>query len=171
MGPSGGRNLTSDMADPVPKKRIATNRYIWVSSVGAGVCVLGLTLLLQWLIYDDWLRDNGPLRVVGSGIAGVLTFAFAYVWQQTTRRHRLQQVKRSEEWKQAEDRVRNSLQTIECVTYALSPDATEPVRDAVDAIERTLEDAFRPGTAIQWPKGKDQPLPPMRGETGVQPRL
>jgi hypothetical protein len=40
------------------------------------------------------------------------------------------------------DRIRNSLQAIECLTYSGSgdPEATEHVKKAVDAIENILED-------------------------------
>ena len=38
------------------------------------------------------------------------------------------------------DRIRNSLQTIECITYAAAPQATDDVRNAVDVIEGILND-------------------------------
>ena len=40
------------------------------------------------------------------------------------------------------DRIRNALQIIECATYATNPEATEPVRDAVDAIEDVLREVL-----------------------------
>jgi hypothetical protein len=141
----------SDKAGPLPSKRIATSRFIWLSSAVAGLCVFALALVLQWVIYDDWLHDRGPLRIIGSLIAGVLTFGFTYAWGDAARRHRLHQLQLSEQLMAAEDRVRNSLQTIECVTYARAPETTDPVRDAVDEIERTLEETFR-----DWPVARSE---------------
>jgi hypothetical protein len=126
------------------------------------VCVFALALVLQWVIYDDWLHDRGPLRIIGSLLAGALTFAFTYAWQDAARRRRLNQLQRSEQLMAAEDRVRNSLQRIECVTYARAPETTDPVRDAVDEIERTLEETFR-----DWPAAR----PPLRDERGPEPKL
>ena len=40
------------------------------------------------------------------------------------------------------DRIRNPLQTIECVTYAAAPHATDDVRIAVDVIEGILNDSI-----------------------------
>lgn len=40
------------------------------------------------------------------------------------------------------DRIRNSLQAIECLTYAANPEATEPVRSAVNVIEGVLEEVL-----------------------------
>ena len=40
------------------------------------------------------------------------------------------------------DRIRNSLQAIECVVYATNRHVTDPVRDAVDAIESVLHDVL-----------------------------
>lgn len=109
--------------------------------------MLALELLVQWGIYHLLLHHGGPVRIVGSLIAGALTFAFAYIWQESTRRRRLHQLEISEQLVAAQDRVRNSLQAIECVIYAGSPETTEPVRDAVDVIENTLAEAFRTAPA------------------------
>ena len=48
------------------------------------------------------------------------------------------------------DRIRNSLQAIECVTYAADPQATESVRAAVDTIESVLQEVLA---------GADAPIP------------
>jgi integrase len=31
--------------------------------------VLGSSLLLQWLVYDDWLHETGPVHIFGSALA------------------------------------------------------------------------------------------------------
>jgi hypothetical protein len=43
---------------------------------------------------------------------------------------------------QMNDRIRNALQAIECATYATNPQATEPVRNAVDVIEGVLQEVL-----------------------------
>jgi hypothetical protein len=40
------------------------------------------------------------------------------------------------------DRIRNALQAIECVTYAADATATEPVKSAVDVIEGILNEVL-----------------------------
>jgi len=40
------------------------------------------------------------------------------------------------------DRIRNSLQTIELVVYATNPHVTNPVKDAVDTIESVLREVL-----------------------------
>ena len=101
-----------------------------------------MAVFAQWLIYDDWLHDRGPLRIFGSILAGALTFAFSYRVQELTRERQIEKLRRAEAMRTAHDRVRNSLQTIECVTYAHNPETTEPVRNAVDQIEKILDEAI-----------------------------
>jgi hypothetical protein len=38
--------------------------------------VLFVSLLIQWVVYDDWLHKTGPLRIVGTVIAALITFFF-----------------------------------------------------------------------------------------------
>jgi Flp pilus assembly protein TadB len=123
-------------------REIASDFKIWLISFLAGFCVLALAILFQWLIYDDWLHDSGPLRVVGSFIAGIIMFASAWRWQLIHRRRKLEMLQRFETIKWMTDRIRNSLQAIECITFAASPEATEPVREAVNAIEAVLHEVL-----------------------------
>ena len=111
------------------------------AAVAAGVAVIGAATLLQWIIYDDWLHRAG-LRLVGSVLAGVLTSLFAYRWQSAVRKQRLAMLRRFETILRMNDRIRNALQIIECATYATNPEATEPVRDAVDVIEDVLHEVL-----------------------------
>jgi hypothetical protein len=119
-------------------RQIAPDITIWLLSLCAGLSVFGVAILLQWLIYDDWLHDRGPLRLVGSFLAGVLMCASAWRWQYVVRQRKLEMLRRFETIKWMTDRIRNTLQAIECITYAASPEATEPVREAVDVIEDVL---------------------------------
>jgi len=122
---------------PLPRQ-IVSDVAIWLISLFAGVSVFGLAISIQWLIYDDWLHRSGPLRVVGSLLSGALMFAGVWRRQIIVRQRKLEMLRRFETIKWMTDRIRNSLQAIECVTYAASPQATESVRDAVDVIEGVL---------------------------------
>ena len=108
----------------------------------AALTVFGCAIFLQWLIYDDWMHKSGPLRIVGSVLASLLTFIVAMRWQFAIRNRKLEILQRFETIKWMNDRIRNSLQAIECITYAADPKATESVRSAVDAIEDVLQDVL-----------------------------
>lgn len=129
-------------ADPPLAHQIASDVRIWLLSVLCAVAVFCGAIFMQWLIYDDWLHDKGPVRIVGSLLAGGLTFAVAVRWQFAIRWRKLEMLRRFESIKWMNDRIRNSLQAIECVTYAADPEATESVRSAVDAIEHVLQEVL-----------------------------
>lgn len=128
--------------EPPLARQIASEVRIWLISVAAGVAVFATAILIQWLIYDDWMHDKGPVRVVGSILAGGLTFAVVVRWQFGVRWRKVEMLQRFESIKWMNDRIRNSLQAIECVTYAADPHATESVRNAVDAIEDVLKEVL-----------------------------
>lgn len=111
-------------------------------SVLCAITVFCVSIFIQWLVYDDWLHDKGPLRVVGSLLAGVLSFAVALRFQLSIRWRKVELLHRFESIKWMTDRIRNSLQAIECITYAADPVATESVRDAVDVIEGVLHEVL-----------------------------
>jgi len=115
---------------------------ICLSSIVAGLAVLLVALALQWFIYDDWMHKDGPLRLVGSALASALTFWLAYWWQVGRREKKIENLRRFERIKWMNDRIRNSLQTIECVVYATNRHVTDPVRDAVDSIESVLQEVL-----------------------------
>jgi hypothetical protein len=132
--------------------QIASDTFIWTVSIVSGVLVFCFAILLQWLIYDDWMHRNGPLRVVGSLVAAVLTIAFVRQWQVGVQRRKIEILRRFERIRWMNDRIRNSLQAIECVVFANHVHVTDPVREAVDEIESVLHDvltetqlSFRPG--------------------------
>ena len=129
-------------ADPPLSRQIASDIRIWLISVFSAVAVFATAICMQWLIYDDWLHDKGPVRIVGSLLAGGLTFAVAVRWQFAIRWRKVEMLRRFESIKWMNDRIRNSLQAIECVTYAADPQATESVRSAVDAIEKVLHEVL-----------------------------
>ena len=111
-------------------------------SLASAFAVLGAALSLQWLIYDDWLHRTGPLRIVGSVLAGALTFVFAFRRRSAARERKMEMLQRFKTIAQMNDRIRNALQIIECATYATNPQATAPVRNAVDVIEGVLQEVL-----------------------------
>lgn len=115
---------------------------VWFFAIVCGMGVFFAAVALQWLVYDDWMHRGGPLRLVGSGIAFLLTFAFAYRWQLAARRRKLETLRRFETIRWMNDRIRNSLQAIECLVYATNPHVTDPVKDAVDTIENVLDEVL-----------------------------
>ncbi len=114
----------------------------WIFAVVCGLGVFFIAVCLQWLVYDDWLHKSGPLRLVGSAVAFVLTFGFAFRWQMAARRRKIETLHRFETIRWMNDRIRNSLQAIECLVYASNPHAVDPVKEAVDAIETVLEEVL-----------------------------
>ena len=122
--------------------RIPSVISVWFLALLCGMSVFFAALALQWLVYDDWMHRGGPLRLVGSAIAFLLTFAFAYRWQLAARRRKLETLRRFETIRWMNDRIRNSLQAIECLVYATNPHVTDPVKDAVDTIESVLDEVL-----------------------------
>jgi hypothetical protein len=125
----------------VPSARqIPSHASIATVAILSGLGIFSIAILLQWLIYDGWLHDSGPLRLVGSVLTMILTAVFVFRWQEAKRREKIAVLKRLETIKWMNDRIRNSLQAIECVVFANHRHVTNPVRDAVDAIEGVLEE-------------------------------
>ena len=129
-------------------KKTQSTRPIWsrakivLVAAGAAVGVLAASLLMQWLIYDDWLHRTGPLRIVGTCIATAVTFLFALRWQLAIRERQLEMVRRMEMILQMNDRIRNALQAIECLTYVAQAEATDSVRQSVDVIDSVLREVL-----------------------------
>jgi hypothetical protein len=115
---------------------------VWFFAVVCGLAVFFFAIALQWLIYDDWMHRGGPLRLVGSAFAFLITFLFAYRWQLAARKRKLETLHRFETIRWMNDRIRNSLQAIECLVYATNPHVTDPVKDAVDTIETILDEVL-----------------------------
>ena len=132
---------------------------ICASSLMLGLAVFFLAIFLQWLVYDDWMHKNGPLRLVGSALASALTFAFVYRWKLRTRTEKIEILRRFEKIQWMNDRIRNSLQAIECIAFSINPHMTDPVRDAVDQIEDILQEVItqaHPDCSVQ--RNESSPL-------------
>jgi hypothetical protein len=128
--------------EPPLSRQISSKRAIWLFSLASGIAVFTVAIFFQWLIYDDWMHRSGQLRLVGSALAGLVTWLFAFRWQIAIRDRKLDMLRRFETIKRMNDRVRNALQAIECVTYATNPQATDPVRNAIDGIESILQEVL-----------------------------
>ena len=79
-------------------------------------------------------------------------------WQLAIRERQLEMVRRMEMILRMNDRIRNALQAIECLTYVAQPEATESVRHSVNVIDSVLRevlaDSGQPHEAMQ-PKSVD----------------
>jgi hypothetical protein len=129
-------------AEPPLSLQIPSVISVWFVAIACGLGVFFAAVALQWLIYDDWMHRGGSLRLVGSAITFFITFVFAYRWQLSMRKRKLETLHRFETIRWMNDRIRNSLQAIECVVYATNPHVTDPVKDAVDRIESVLEEVL-----------------------------
>jgi len=127
---------------------ISSNLRIVLFALLASSLVLITSLLIQWLVYYDWLHQTGPLRLIGTCLATVLTFCIVLRWQLGINQRHLQMLRRFETIARMNDRIRNSLQTIECVTYLSRPEATRNVKDAVGAIDIVLREVLNDITVL-----------------------
>ncbi len=118
------------------------NKKFLFYSLFSSFLVLVVSLAIQWLVYDDWLHHTGPLRLVGSVISALITFAVVWLWQRGVERREQEMLKRFELILAMNDRIRNSLQAIECVTYLSDPEATQAVREAVGSIDNVLREVL-----------------------------
>jgi len=130
--------MTSHAKD---EPRVSSTARIFFFSAAASIVVLSSSLLLQWLIYDDWLHRSG-LRMVGTTIAAALTFLFVFRWLHALRQRQIRMLHRFETIARMNDRIRNALQQIACVTYVSHPGATEKVKQAVDVIDSVLREVL-----------------------------
>jgi ABC-type sugar transport system permease subunit len=124
------------------KPRIPSRTWIFLISLVASFLVLAVSLIIQWLVYDDWLHETGPIRIVGTSIAALVTLVFVLRWQFSLRQQQREMIRRFELISKMNDRIRNALQAIECVTYISHPEATETVRQEVNAIDGVLREVL-----------------------------
>ncbi|MGE5061495.1 MAG: hypothetical protein ACM3N3_19795 [Betaproteobacteria bacterium] len=123
-------------------KHLPSTTRIVLLSLFISLCVLAFALLAQWLVYHDWFHQSGPIRIVGTLLASILTFLFALRWLYAVRQGQLDMLRRFETIAQMTDRIRNAMQAIELVTFVSQPDAMGSVRDAVQVIDAVLREAL-----------------------------
>lgn len=109
-------------------------------AVAASFSVLLVAMLLQWLIYDDWLHETGPLRIIGSTLSAVVTFIFLLRWFRAERERGLDAERRFALIAQANDRIRNKLQALANINYVSNDGLTNSMREAVEAIDTALSE-------------------------------
>jgi hypothetical protein len=115
---------------------------IFLISLIASCAVFTFSSALQWIVYDDWLHSGGPMRFTGATLAALLTFMII-LQRQVARRHKQQELlQRFRTISEMNDRIRNALQVIECTVYVSQPQATAPIRQAVDIIDSALREAY-----------------------------
>src|SRR5690242_16061494 len=127
------------------QSNLGTSSSKWKMILAAAACAFGVltvSLLIQLLVYDDWLHRTGPLHVIGASIAALLTFIFVVRWQLAVREKQREMIARFEQIARMNDRIRNALQAIAFATYAAQSPATEPVREAVDSIDTVLSEVL-----------------------------
>lgn len=126
-------------------------------SLFISLCVLAFALLAQWLVYHDWFHQSGPIRIVGTVLASVLTLLFAFRWLYAVRQRQVDMLRRFETIAQMTDRIRNALQAIELVTFLSQRDAMRSVRDAVLVIDCVLRDALEQTSSPAGTMQENQP--------------
>lgn len=148
---SGYRNIAANVSPghlqfgkkddprPGPLSDPLSTTQIVLFSLLTSFFVLIVSLLVQKLVYGDWLHQTGPLRIVGTTIAAVITFIFVFNWQAGLRQRRLDALRRFEVIAEMNDRIRNALQVIECVTYISNGQTVQELCDAVDSIDKALQ--------------------------------
>jgi len=129
------------MAKQAPRRTLVeqvTFLRVCLYSFLATCSVTVVSVVLQWIIYRDWLHQTGPFRYVGTAIAAAVTFFFVWRWQEGLRRETAETQRRLLVIAEMNDRIRNALQAIECITYAKDEAATQSLRESVDRIDHAL---------------------------------
>ncbi len=139
--------------------RLSSNRKFLIYSLLASSFVLIVSLVMQWVVYDDWLHQTGPLRIVGTGIAAAITFVFVLAWQRGVERREREMMQRMEMILEMNDKIRNALQAIECLTYLSQPEATAAVRESVNNIDSVLRQVLAAESPSR-PRAQAAAVPP-----------
>ena len=126
------------MTEPVKVHKVPSTMGIVLYSFVTAFFVLIVGVCLQWIVYDDWLHRSGPVRLVGTTMAAVLTFGFVFHWQHSLQQRHREMLQRFKTIAEMNDRVRNALQAIQCVDYLQDQKATNEVREAVALIDEAL---------------------------------
>ena len=129
---------------------LSKNRTL-IYSAAVSFSVLLVSIALQWLVYDDWLHQTGPVHIVGSTVAAAITFAFVFRWFRAARERALDAQRRFAIIAEANDRIRNRLQAIECLTYASDHELAGGVRTAIDDIDAALRGIVEDSKPLQTP--------------------
>jgi len=119
------------------KRRLRPYLRIIIFAFVTSLFVFIAALVLQWIVYDDWLHQRG-LRILGTSIAAIIAFFFVLRWQLEEVAKQQAMLRRFARIHEMNDKIRNALQIIECTTYVSQPDATAHIHEAVNAIDIAL---------------------------------
>lgn len=133
--------VSLEAAEKKERRWFSVIRIALVSLI-ASCLVFAFSIALQWVVYDDWLHRTGPMRFIGTTLAAALTFMVILQWQLARRQKEKELLHRFHTISQMNDRIRNALQVIECTVYVSQPQATAPIRQAVEIIDAALRDAY-----------------------------
>ncbi len=122
---------------PFDKEVVLTIRILGYSLL-ISLVVFTVALALQWVIYDDWLHGTGPLRLVGTILASGIAFGFTLHWCLQMRKRALEASRRFQVIAEMNDKIRNALQKIECLSYAGANESTEGIHEAIEIIDVAL---------------------------------
>jgi predicted type IV restriction endonuclease len=141
------------------RTKITSKRRIVAYAFAVSFSVLLVSAALQWIVYDDWLHETGPLRVIGSILASVVTFAFVLNWFRTERQRQIEAQRRFRIIAEMNDRIRNKVQLIACVRYAFDEKLTDDIRHAVEAIDAALNGVIADaGKTLDRPPSDPKPM-------------
>ena len=171
--PKSGNNPSTPVGASERRTAIETvtsTARIVVYSLLASFSVLLVALMMQRFIYQDWLHDTGPLRIIGTTIAAIVTFWFVLHWQIGVRQRQLETLRRFEVIAEMNDRIRNKLQSIECLIYASDESLTKSVRDAVESIDAVLQGIVTQSRATVVEKDSRKHAATAGSDRGVKPR-
>ena len=104
-----------------PEISLLSKRAIILRALLAGVGVLAFAISLQWYIYFNWMHEPGTVEIAGSLIAGALMFVLVFRTLTSARQRKIEIIERLKTIGWMIDRIRNSLQAIECSTYVQLP--------------------------------------------------
>ena len=132
------------------------------------LAVLIAALALQWVIYDDWLHDTGPLRFVGTLLASGIAFGFTRHWHMQMRKRELEATRRFQLIAEMNDKIRNALQKIECLCYTGATESTDGIHEAVQIIDIALRGMIDGSMSVTTTSNSNNVLKGSSNENGLR---
>ncbi len=118
-----------------PDLKVSSTPRIWLVALAVGLLVFILALVMQWIIYDRIMHQDG-VRIVGSAIAAVIATLLVQSLETSARNQRLRELRRLEVIALLNHHIRNSLQAI--VASSGTSNSTDTIRVSVERIEWAL---------------------------------
>jgi hypothetical protein len=92
-------------------RRLRSNLEIWTRAYCIGVLVFLIALVIQWVIYDRIMHEDG-IRIVGSAIAAVIATFLVQTLETTARNQQQRELRRLEVIGLLNHHIRNALQAM-----------------------------------------------------------